>query len=229
MNTCALECDRLTRTVSADGTGRKLVQEITFPLERGQVLAILGPSGSGKTTLLRMLDRLDEPTSGTVLLDGKDYRLTPPQELRRHVGMVMQRAYLFPGTVADNIRYGPMQRGKYLEDAKVEALLAQVGLSGHAPRDVMTLSGGEAQRAATARALANDPEVLLLDEPTSALDDLSKQSVEQLLSSVVHARHLTCIWVTHDRAQARRVADVVLLLEAGHAVAFGPAEEVLPA
>ncbi len=227
MNSPALECDHLTREVPGVNSPLNLVQDIAFQLERGQVLAILGPSGAGKTTLLRMLNRLDEPTAGRVLLNGQDTRPLPPQVLRRHVGMVMQRAYLFPGTITANIQYGPAQRGEHLQEAQVEALLEQVGLPDTASRDVQTLSGGEAQRIAIARALANNPAVLLLDEPTSALDDAAKQSVERLLASIVHARHLTCVWVTHDRAQARRVADCVLLLEAGKAVALGTPGDVL--
>ncbi|HUZ03828.1 MAG TPA: phosphate ABC transporter ATP-binding protein [Acidobacteriaceae bacterium] len=227
MSPPALKCDALTRNIPGGDSCRTLVREVGFQLERGQVLAIVGPSGAGKTTLLRMLNRLDEPTSGTVLLDGRDYRSMPPQELRRHVGMVMQRAYLFPGTAATNVQYGPAQRGVPLDAPHIEALLEQVGLSGYANRDAMTLSGGEAQRVAVARALANDPEVLLLDEPTSSLDEAAKQGVERLLCSVVHARHLTCVWVTHDRAQARRVADLVLLLEAAQIAAFGPPEELI--
>ena len=200
MNSPVLECDCLTREVPGVNSPLNLVQDIAFQLERGQVLAILGPSGAGKTTLLRMLNRLDEPTAGRILLNGQDTCTLPTQELRRHIGMVMQRAYLFPGTIESNIQYGPAQRGEWLQEAQVEALLEQVGLPETSSRDVRTLSGGEAQRVAIARALANNPAVLLLDEPTSALDDAAKQSVERLLASIVHARHLTCVWVTHDRS-----------------------------
>ncbi len=166
------------------------------------MLAVVGPSGAGKSTLLRMLNRLDEPTSGTVFLSGQDYRQIDPRELRRRVGMIMQRAYLFPGTIAENVRFGPRQRGVSLSDAAVEDLLAQVGLAGYSGRDTLMLSGGEAQRVAITRALANEPEILLLDEPTSALDDESKLGVESLLESLIRKNHLTCIWVTHDAAQA---------------------------
>jgi putative ABC transport system ATP-binding protein len=204
-----------------------LIEEINFALHRGQVLAILGPSGAGKTTLLRMLNRLDEPTAGTVMLRSQNTLHMNPQELRRHVGMVMQRAYLFKGTVESNIQYGPKQRGSQLTSEQVDALLHQVGLGGYADRDAGTLSGGEAQRVAIARALANDPEILLLDEPTSALDEAAKHAIERLLLEIMRARQLTCVWVTHDRAQARRVADHVLLLEAGTQVAFGTAAEWL--
>ncbi len=224
-----LVCSHLTRMGTSQGARALLVDDLSFTVERGQVLAILGPSGSGKTTLLRMLNRLDEPTSGTVLLDGQDYRKIPAQELRRRVGMGMQRAYLFSGTVADNIQFGPRQHKRSLTDTQIMQLLEQVGLPGYATRDAKTLSGGEAQRVAIARALANEPEILLLDEPTSALDEASKRTVEELLCSIVHARHLTCIWVTHDRAQAERVAGFALLLEDGKATGLGPVESVLHA
>ena len=173
------------------------------------------------------MNRLDEPTSGVVLLDGDDYRSLPPQTLRRRMGMIMQRAYLFPGKVAENVRFGPLQQGRAMPDVEIASLLEQVGLDGYAERDVKTLSGGEAQRVAITRALANNPEVLLLDEPTSALDEVAKQGVETLLESLIRKRGLTCVWVTHDAAQAGRMADSVLLLEGGKTAAYGPATEVL--
>jgi putative ABC transport system ATP-binding protein len=176
-----------------------------------------------------MLNRLDEPTSGAVLLQGADTREIDPRTLRRRVGMVMQQAYLFPGAAAANIRYGPAQHGITLNDSQVADLIQQVGMAGYEDRDVANLSGGEAQRISIARALANQPEVLLLDEPTSALDDVSKQDIEHLLAALVRERNMTCVWVTHDVAQARRVSDLVLKLEAGQPVAFGTAQELLHA
>ncbi|MFL5271155.1 MAG: ATP-binding cassette domain-containing protein, partial [Anaeromyxobacteraceae bacterium] len=157
-----LAAQHLSRTVQ----GRAIVDDVSFELSEGEVLALVGPSGAGKSSLLRLLDRLDEPTGGTVLLEGRDYRELPPRELRRRVGMIMQLPALFPGTVADNLRFGPRQRGAELADAAVEALLADVGLAGFGARDAARLSGGEAQRVAIARAVANEPAVLLLDEPT---------------------------------------------------------------
>jgi putative ABC transport system ATP-binding protein len=227
-----LECNQLSREVpatSAEAPAKLLLDKISFAVSRGEVLAVVGPSGAGKSTLLRMLNRLDEPTSGTVLLAGQDYRQIDPRELRRRVGMVMQRAYLFPGTIAENVRFGPRQRGVTLSDEAVEDLLTQVGLAGYGGRDTLMLSGGEAQRVAITRALANEPEILLLDEPTSALDDESKLGVESLLESLIHKSHLTCIWVTHDAAQARRMADSALMLEAGRVTAHGSAKELLHA
>ncbi|BDG10723.1 ABC transporter ATP-binding protein [Anaeromyxobacter paludicola] len=220
-----LRTEHLSRAVD----GRALVDGVSVEVREGEVLAVVGPSGAGKSTFLRLLNRLDEPTGGTVYLDGQDYRSLPPRELRRRVGMVMQTASLFPGTVADNVRFGPRQRGVELPEAEVEALLRQVGLPGFAGRDASRLSGGEAQRVAIARAVANEPAVLLLDEPTSALDEASKREIERLVAGVVEARGLTCVVITHDLAQAARVAGRVLVLEAGRVRRLGPVEEVLRA
>jgi putative ABC transport system ATP-binding protein len=228
-NAAVLEARDLYRSVDQPGGPKSLLRNVSFSLDQGQVLAVLGPSGAGKSTLLRMLNRLDEPTSGTVLLQGADTRDMDPRSLRRRVGMVMQQAFLFPGAIVTNIRYGPAQHGIYLKESQVIDLIRQAGMTGYEDHDVSTLSGGEAQRISIARALANQPEVLLLDEPTSALDDLSKQDIEQLLASLVRERNMTCVWVTHDVAQARRVADVVLKLEAGQAVGFGTSQELLHA
>ena len=217
--------DHLTRVVD----GRAIVNDVTITVHAAEVLAIVGPSGSGKTSFLRLLNRLDEPTSGTVFLDCKDYRQIPPRDLRRRVGLVTQRPFLFPGTVADNLRFGPGQRGQRLDDSPLEDLLARVGLSGYSSRDVSNLSGGEAQRVSLARSLANSPEVLLMDEPTSALDDNAKLEVECLIRDVIHESRLTCVMVTHDIAQAARMAESALLLKAGRAVRKGPISEVLHA
>ena len=218
-----LRIEGLGRSVS----GKVILENITLDAAHGEVLALVGPSGSGKSSLLRLLNRLDEPTSGTVWLDGVDYRTVPPRELRRRVGMMLQHAYLFPGTVADNIRFGPAQRGEQLAEEQLAQLLVQVGLPGFASRDVAELSGGEAQRVSLARILANRPSVLLLDEPTSALDESLKLRVERLILEVAALHSLTCLWVTHDQAEARRVAGRVAVIEASRLVRSGLAEEVL--
>jgi putative ABC transport system ATP-binding protein len=218
-----LRTEHLSRAVD----GRLLVDDVTIEVPAGDVLAVVGPSGAGKSSLLRLLNRLDEPTGGTVHLDGVDYRTLPPRELRRRVRMVMQTAALFAGTVADNVRFGPRQRGVELSGAQVAALLAQVGLAGFEARDAGRLSGGEAQRVSIARAVANEPAVLLLDEPTSALDPRAKREVEALVLEVVRARRLTCVVITHDLAQAARIATRVLELEAGRVRRIGPVRDVL--
>jgi putative ABC transport system ATP-binding protein len=206
-----------------------IVTDVSLDVRRGEMLGIVGASGSGKSSFLRLLNRLDEPTTGTVFLDGQDYRRFSPRELRRRVGMVTQRPFLFPGSVAGNIRFGPVHRGETLADEDISRLLERVGLPGFAGRDVANLSGGEQQRVSLARALANHPEILLLDEPTSALDEHAKTGVEQLICSLVKDTSLTCVMVTHDRDQARRMCDRVALMEAGRLIQYGKTAEVLGA
>jgi ABC-type sulfate/molybdate transport systems ATPase subunit len=217
-----LTTEHLGRSVDA----RNLVDDISLAVQRGEVLAVVGPSGAGKSSFLRLLNRLDEPTAGTVFLEGVDYRQIPPRELRRRVGMVTQRAFLFPGTVYQNVGFGPRQRGEVLSEARAGELLARVGLSGYADRDVANLSGGEAQRVSLARALANSPLALLLDEPTSALDDEAKSQVEGLIGDIIRDTGLTCVVVTHDFAQAARMATRVMMLQGGRAIRIGPVAEM---
>jgi putative ABC transport system ATP-binding protein len=203
-----------------------LVSDVSVEIHSGELLAIAGPSGAGKSSFLRLLNRLDEPTSGVVSFEGVDYRQIAPRDLRRKVGMVMQRPFLFPGTVADNVRFGPRQRGEVLADETVDKILLQVGLPDFAPRNVANLSGGEAQRVSLARALANSPKVLLLDEPTSALDEESKSGIEALIQKIMSETRLTCVMVTHDVAQAARMAGRVMFLDRGRMVRIGTAAEV---
>jgi putative ABC transport system ATP-binding protein len=224
-NPIVLRAEHLGRTVR----DKILVEDVNFELQKGGVLAITGSSGSGKTSLLRLLNRLDEPTSGTVLVEGADYHNIEARELRRKLGMVTQRPYLFPGSVADNLRFGPAQRGEILPLETIEELLTQVGLKDYSRRDVANLSGGEAQRVSVARALANSPLALLLDEPTAALDEAAKLEVESAVQKVMRDQGLTCIVVTHDIAQAARLAERALVVEHGRIVRAGPAGEVLRA
>lgn len=218
-----------TRNLSRAVANKVLVSAVSLQLQRGEVLAVIGPSGAGKSSFLRLLNRLDEPTGGTVLLNGDDYRHTAPRELRRRVGMVMQTAFLFPGTVAENIAFGPRNHGEKIAAEQIAALLERVGLSGYESRDVNSLSGGEAQRVSLARTLANVPEALLLDEPTSSLDNASARGIEELVLGIIEERQLTCVIVTHNRSQAARIAGRTMVLEAGRLVAIGPTQEMLHA
>lgn len=220
-----LESKHLTRIV-ADKT---LVYDVTMNIGRGEVVAIVGQSGAGKSSLLRLLNRLDEPTSGTIHFEGRDITEIPPRELRRRIGMIMQTPYLFPGTVAENVNFGPKQRGQNMSKNEIDRLLIHVGLSDSSNKTVEKLSGGEAQRVALARALANDPDVLLLDEPTSALDEKSKAEVEMLLKEIIQEEGLTCVLVTHDLAQAARMANRVLMMENGKIIRSGSVKEILNA
>jgi putative ABC transport system ATP-binding protein len=187
-----------TRHLSRAVGGKLLVNDISIQAATGEVLAVVGPSGAGKSSFLRLLNRLDESTAGAVLLDSQDYKSIPLRELRRRVGIVMQTAYLFPGTVAGNIAFGPRQRGETLTAEQIAALLKRVSLPGYEDRDVSNLSGGEAQRISVARTLANAPDALLLDEPTSALDEVSARGIEDLVLSIVRERHMACLIVTHS-------------------------------
>ena len=220
-----LTTHQLTRVVD----GKLIIADISIQVHWGDILAVVGPSGAGKSSFLRLLNRLDEPTRGTVFVEGRDYREIPPQELRRRLGMVMQLPYLFPGTVAENIRFGPEQRGAVISDEEIESLLERVRLSGYSDREVTNLSGGEAQRISLARTLANAPQILLLDEPTSALDAAARQDVEDLINGIIHQEGLTCIIVTHDLDQASRMAERAMVMEAGQLIRMGPIEEVLHA
>ncbi|MCB9640857.1 MAG: ATP-binding cassette domain-containing protein [Myxococcales bacterium] len=212
------------RDLGRQSEGTWLLREISFSLQTGKLMVVMGPSGSGKSTLLRMLNRLDEPSSGSILLDGVDITTLPPQSLRRRVGMVMQSPHLFPETVADNIRFGPLQRGKQLSDEDVERLLSQVGLAGFGERSIKKLSGGEAARVSLARTLANEPELLLLDEPTAALDEAMSREIEALIAGLLQENGYTAIWITHHVEQAKRLAEQVLLLDQGRCKALGGVE-----
>jgi putative ABC transport system ATP-binding protein len=223
MEAVVLRVRNLRRAVD----GRVLVDGISVDVRPGEVMAVVGPSGSGKSSFLRLLNRLDEPDGGTVFLNGVDYVTISPRTLRCRVGMVMQTPALFPGTVADNVAFGPRARGERVAPEAIAALLARVDLPDYASRDVAGLSGGEAQRVSLARTLMNKPEVLLLDEPTSALDDVTERQIERVLCEIVRDGGLTTLIVTHDLAQAARLADRAMVIEAGRIARLGPTEEVL--
>jgi putative ABC transport system ATP-binding protein len=172
--------------------------------------AVLGPSGSGKSTLLRLLNRLADPDEGTVRFHGDDVRELDPLELRRRVGLVPQLPAPVPGSVGDNVCFGPRLHG---EEVDPERPLRLAGLDpSFAERDASRLSVGEQQRVMLARALALEPEVLLLDEPTASLDSAAVGAVEDALRNL---HEVSLVLVTHDRAQADRLAERTIELEAG--------------
>lgn len=199
--------------------GQAILDDCSLDIPAGQIWGIIGPSGSGKSTLLRAVNRLWEPAVGTVFLDGADITKESVVDVRRKIGMLFQTPALFEGTVADNVSYGPALRGQKLTISEVEGLLEQVYLdSTFADKTAKTLSGGQAQRVALARTLANYPEVLLLDEPTSALDPAATRHVEETIVSLQRKTGLTVLWVSHSLEQVRRVADVAVLLVSGRIV-----------
>ena len=218
----------LSYEVGADGARRRILDDVSFDVPSGRFFTILGPSGSGKSTLLRCINRLLEPTAGTVLLDGEPAARMQVQTLRQRVGMVFQTAALFEGTVVDNVLYGPRLRREQLDGTAAGDLLERVGLPREfAAKAVSELSGGEAQRVSLARALANRPEVLLLDEPTASLDPTASGQVERLLVQLAAETELTFVFVTHNLEQARRVGHRGLLLVDGQVVEQGPLAEIL--
>lgn len=203
---------------------RAVLRNLSCGLEDG-ASALVGPSGSGKSTVLRLLNRLSDPDRGTVAYRGADLREREPRALRREVCLVPQLPALIEGTVAENIEFAAASGDG---EPDVERLLRLSGLDGdYAERDGDRLSVGEQQRVMLARALALEPRVLLLDEPTSALDEAARDAVEATLRDLRERLRLATVTVTHDPAQARRLADWVVRVEAGRAVQQGPAGEVL--
>ena len=187
--------------------------------------SLLGPSGSGKSTLLRLLNRLADPDSGRVLYEGRDVRDYDPLSLRREVSLVPQLPALIEGTVHDNVAYGPRLAGHSFD---ARSCLELAGLDpAFEDRDASKLSVGEQQRVMLARALALEPRVLLLDEPTSALDQAARDAVEGTLLRLRARTAISLVVVTHDIAQARRLADYVVRIDAGRVIAQGPAAELL--
>ena len=203
-------------------TQLQVIQDVSFSVPKGEILALMGPSGSGKSTLLRMINRLEDPTAGQISLFGTDISSLDVRELRRRVGMVFQTPALIAGTVADNVSYGPRLRqedcdpGEYLDLVQLERDLLN--------RPATALSVGQQQRMCIARALANHPEVLLLDEPTSALDQTAANTVLDLVCRLNRELGLTVIMVTHLMEHARAVGTQVVLLVRGAKIEEGPAD-----
>jgi ABC-type methionine transport system ATPase subunit len=214
------------RGVSLDRAGKPVLRGLDAELPDGAT-CIAGPSGSGKSTVLRLLNRLADPDRGTVEYRGADVRSYDALALRREVELVPQLPALLPGTVADNLRFAAGLAGR---DPDVTRLLGLAGLSGDfAERDTTKLSVGEQQRAMLARALAQEPRVLLLDEPTSALDAATTGAIEETLTELGERLGLATVLVTHDLEQARRMSEWLVRIDAGTAVEQGPTADVLGA
>ena len=185
-------------------------------VERGHALTLVGPSGSGKSSVLRCLNRLVEPTSGTVRFDGRDTRSFDPRELRCRVALVMQTPVMFEGTVRDNLCIRPVGVPGDFSENRLAATLDEVGLESKLlDREAATLSGGEKQRVTIARALLRDPQALLLDEPTSALDPPNALLVVETISRLRAARALSIVAVTHQPDLVRRLGGELALSDQG--------------
>ncbi len=212
------------RDVSFSRDGRLALDAVSAEVRAGAT-AIVGPSGSGKSTLLRLLNRLADPAAGTVAYRDRPLAEYDPLSLRREVSLVPQLPALLEGTVEANLQYAADLAGRRLD---AERVLGLAGLdASFAERDVAKLSVGEQQRAMLARALAQEPRVLLLDEPTSALDHAARDAIEATLAELRRRLDISLVVVSHDPEQARRLAERALRLEEGRVVAAGSLEEAL--
>lgn len=210
---------------------KPVVDRVSFQVARGEMLALLGGSGSGKTTTLKMINRLVEPTSGRIRIDGRDVSEGEPHDLRRSIGYVLQEVGLFPHmTVAENVAITPRLLGWERDriDRRVRELLEMVDLdpaevSGRAPSQ---LSGGQRQRVGIARALCAGPRVMLLDEPFGALDPITRRTLQRLLLKVFREGELAAVIVTHDVAEAMLLGTRVAVMRDGKMLRMGTPEEI---
>lgn len=221
------------RDLHVSYSGREILHGITFDVQRGETLVILGGSGSGKSTLLRTLVGLEKPSAGEVWIRGENFVAISEaerDEIRKRLGMSFQGGALFGSmTVGENVAL-PLREHTELEDPTIEIMLRlkldQVGLSGFENFLPSQLSGGMKKRAAVARAMAMDPEILFFDEPSAGLDPIIAAGIDQLILEMKKAFHMTIIVVTHELASAFLIADRMMLINKGDVVAIGTVEEM---
>ncbi|WP_027893585.1 ABC transporter ATP-binding protein [Calidithermus chliarophilus] len=212
--------------------GFEALRGVSLEVAAGQVVVLLGPSGCGKTTLLRTVNRLIEPTEGTVYLGGQDVRLLNPEELRRGIGYVIQSIGLFPHmSVLENVMVVPRLLGweRSRREARAREMLTRVGLepATFAARYPRELSGGQAQRVGLARALAADPAVLLMDEPFGAVDPPTRERLQDEFLKLQAGLRKTVLFVTHDLEEAVKLADRICLMNHGQVEQYDPPEALL--
>lgn len=208
----------------------QILKDLTFTIPDGQFVVLIGPSGCGKTTTLKTINRLIEPDSGRISIDGKDVRDTDKVQLRRHIGYVIQQIGLFPNmTVAQNICVVPklLKYDKARCDALVPELLRMVGMEQHADKYPSELSGGQQQRIGVLRALAASPPIVLMDEPFGALDPMTREVLQDEVKNLQQKLEKTIVFVTHDMSEALKLADVIIFMEAGQIVQMASPEEML--
>jgi osmoprotectant transport system ATP-binding protein len=209
------------------------VNDLSFEVPAGAICVLVGPSGCGKTTSLKMVNRLIEPTSGQILLDGVDVQTQDVTDLRRRIGYVIQQVGLFPHlTVGRNVAVVPALVGwpKERQRARSDELLSLVGLDPDRYRDryPTQLSGGERQRVGVARALAADPPLMLMDEPFAAVDPIARAGLQDEFLRLQKELAKTIVFVTHDVDEAIKMGDLIAVLaEGGHLAQFGPPDEIL--
>ena len=207
------------------GAPRPAVDDVSLEVESGRLIVLLGPSGCGKTTLLKMVNRLIEPTAGTIYLDGEDIRQIELTALRRQIGYVIQQIGLFPHmTVAQNIAVVPELLGwsRQQTDRRIDELLDLIGLppQEYRHRYPAQLSGGQQQRVGLARALAGDPRLMLMDEPFGAIDAITRASLQEAMLQLKRKLSKTVLFVTHDVEEALRLADKIVVLREGRVVQY---------
>lgn len=227
-----IEFQHVQKTYQAAGRQIPALKATNLKIDDGQVFGLIGHSGAGKSTLLRLINRLEEPTSGRIVVAGTDITALDAKGLRafrRQVGMIFQHFNLLSSrTVAQNVAM-PLElagESQALIKARVTELLARVGLSQHAHKYPAQLSGGQKQRVGIARALATDPKILLCDEATSALDPQTTAQVLQLLAEINRELKLTIVLITHEMDVIRRVCDRVAVMDDGCIVEQGTVAEV---
>jgi len=206
--------------------GQHLLQHVSFKVGQGEFIGIAGPSGSGKTSLLRIMNLLQSPTEGTVMYKNKDIMQYDPMQLRREVGYVLQKPYLFEGTVQNNLEYSYLVWKQKPDVAEIVTYLARVNLTtAILEKRGNEMSGGEQQRVALVRSLLAKPELLLLDEVSASLDEENILILEQLIKAECKARNLTVFFISHNTDQLRRLAEKILYLERGQVIFNGSTEE----
>ena len=209
---------------------RKVLKSVNLSIGKGEVFALIGPTGVGKTTFLRLIDLLEVPSSGEIYFDDEYVAKSRKQrvEIRRRMAFVLQKPQVFNLSVYDNIACGLRWRGekKARIAEKVDHILEMIGLGDYRNRNARTLSGGEAQRLALARAVVVEPEVLLLDEPTANLDPISTERIEQLISDIIKHHNITIIMATHGMSQGQRLADRIGVLLNGELIQSGDPKQI---
>ena len=207
-----------------------ILNDLNFTIEDGQFVVLIGPSGCGKTTTLKTINRLHDPDSGKILIDGKDSASIDKVELRRHIGYVIQQIGLFPNmTVAQNICVVPklLKFDRKRQEEIVQEMLHMVHMEAYANKYPSELSGGQQQRIGVLRALAASPPIVLMDEPFGALDPMTREALQDEVKSLQQKLKKTIVFVTHDMDEALKLADVIIFMDKGNIVQMASPEEML--
>lgn len=214
--------------------GTKALKEVSLVLPAHQLTVIIGPSGCGKTTLMKMINKLERPSNGKIYIDEEPVTGMDEVQLRRSIGYVIQRIGLFPHmTIADNVSLVPRLLGwpKEKIEARIHEMLELAGLNPvtYMSRFPLELSGGQQQRVGVVRALAGDPDIVLMDEPFSALDPISREQLQDELRHLQQTIHKTIVFVTHDMDEALKIADTIIVMREGQVEQSGTPQQLLDA